>query len=58
MIKVNQSSLAAEDGAKFTKDGETPQPGEYYVTWSSEEMFVDKPDQDLSQRKKCNRYDK
>lgn len=52
-IKVNQSNLAAEDGAKFTKDGETPQPGEYYVTWSSEEMFVDKPDHALNQRDKC-----
>ena len=52
-INVNKSSLAVENGTVFTKDGETPQTGEYYVTWSTEEMYVNDPDKYLDQRTKC-----
>lgn len=52
-INVNKSSLSVENGTVFTKDGETPQTGEYYVTWSTEEMYVNNPDRDLQDREKC-----
>lgn len=52
-VNVRKSSLDVKNGVVFAKSKEEAKPGEYYVTWSEEEMYVDKPDQEITRRDKC-----